>query len=144
MRASLLLAASFTLPLLAAESPGPFARLFALPGEQNIVGESDFGIVNGFLTVGAPYRNATAISCAFAPPYASSDFLLELWLLGERVPVSKYEWLPVEVRREGSLKGIAISTRTVLAPRKRAAILEITLRNTLTTPLSIPVRFSIG
>jgi hypothetical protein len=135
---------SLALPLLAAERPGQFARLFALQGEQNIVGESDFGIVNGFLTVGTPYRNALAVSRAFAPPYASSDFQLELWLFGERVPVSKYEWLPVEVRREGSLKGIAVSTRTVLVPGRRGAILAITLRNTLKTPQSVPVRFSLG
>src|SRR5580704_8218976 len=103
MRVAVFLALSFLLLLPAAESDGPFTRLFALQGEQNIVGESDFGIVNGFATVGTPYRNATAVSRAFAPPYASSDFLLELWLFGERVPVSSYEWMPVEVRREGVL-----------------------------------------
>jgi hypothetical protein len=144
MRSSVLLAASVALPLLASVDPGPFARLFALPGEQNIVGESDFGIVNGYLTVGTPYRNAMAISRAFAPPYASSDFLLELWLFGERVPVSRYEWLPVEVRREGTLKGIAVSTRTILVPGRRGAILEVMLHNTLRAPATIPVRFSVG
>jgi len=143
MRSSLL-AVLFAVPLLAAERPGPFARLFALQGEHNIVGENDFGIVNGFLTVGVPYRNATAVSRAFAPPYASSDFLLELWLFGERVPVSKYEWFPSEVLREGSLKGIAVSTRTILVPGRRAAILETTLRNTSKATQSIPLRFSLG
>jgi hypothetical protein len=60
------------------------------------------------------------------------------------VPVWRYEWLPVEVRREGRLKGIAVSTRTILVSGRWGAILEITLRNTLKAPQSIPVHFSIG
>jgi hypothetical protein len=118
--------------------------MFLLPGERNIVGESDFGIVNGFATVGTPYRNAIVISRAFVPPYGSSDFLLELWLFGQRVPVSRYEWLPFEVRREGTLKDVRVQTRTVLAPGRRAAILEIRLQNEAAHPLAVPIRFSIG
>ena len=142
--ASLLLAASFcVLPAPGSwKAPGPFTRLFALQGERNIVGESDFGIVNGFLTASAPPTGMRlAVSRAFAPPYASSDFLLELWLFGERVPVSRYEWMPVEVRREGSLKGVAVSTRTSLVPGRRGAILEITLRNTLPDAAKYPTPF---
>jgi hypothetical protein len=50
----------------------------------------------------------------------------------------------MEVRREGSLRGIAVSTRTILVTGRRGAILEVTIRNTLAAAQIIPVRFSIG
>ena len=59
--------------------PGALNR-FALRGERNITGENDFGIANGRATIGVNYGDVASISGYFAPPYASSDFVLEMRL----------------------------------------------------------------
>ena len=58
--------------------------LFAMQGDRIITEEDDFGIINGLLTMGVNYRDVGTLSGLFAPPYASSDFLLELRLFGRR------------------------------------------------------------
>lgn len=116
---------------------------FVLPGSANILKESDFGIVNGAITPGVPYGNVLALNGLYAPPYASSDFVLEMWLFGERVPTRGYEWFPIEVRRKGALYGIHVSSVTALAPGQRALVLAVTLQNAGKRARMIPLQFKI-
>ncbi|PYV09343.1 MAG: hypothetical protein DMG07_23465 [Acidobacteria bacterium] len=122
--------------------PRPY-DLFAMQGDRIITEEDDFGIINGLLTMGVSYRDVGTLSGLFAPPYASSDFLLELRLFGEKVSTKRFDWRPTEVRREGQLQGIAVSTSTILIHGKRAGILSVTFRNTTPKARVVPIQFNI-
>src|SRR5690242_3652627 len=74
--------------------PGP--EVFEFDGAANIREENHFGIINQAVTVGVNYRDVTSLGGLFAPPYASSDFVLEMRLNGERVPTREYRWSPQE------------------------------------------------
>src|SRR5450432_3071820 len=65
---------------------------FALRGERNIMDEKDFGIASGRATVGINYLDLASIGGFFAPPYASSDFVMEMRLFGEQVRTQEYTW----------------------------------------------------
>ena len=56
---------------------------FMLAGDRNIKDEDHFGIINGLITTGVNYRDIGSLSGLYAPPYTSSDFLLEV-----RLPMS--------------------------------------------------------
>jgi len=122
--------------------PGVLNR-FALRGERSITDENDFGIANGRATIGVNYSDVASISGYFAPPYASSDFVLEMRLFGERVLTQEYVWYPSEVQRRGALYGIAVSTSTALAAEGRGGAIEITFVNTTSEPARIPVQLNI-
>ena len=93
-------------------------EMFALAGESNILEEADLGIVNGQSTVGTPYRNALSLSGLFAPPYASSDFFLEVRLFGEKVAATNYRWYPMEVKRSGGVREVRVDSSTARKPPK--------------------------
>jgi hypothetical protein len=69
----------------AARREVPLDDLFAMSGDLIITEEENFGIVNGHLSVGINHRDVATVSGLFAPPFASSDFLFELRILGEKV-----------------------------------------------------------
>ena len=117
---------------------------FALDGARNILDEDAFGIVNGKLTVGIPYRNAFAISGLWAPPYVSSDFSLGITLLGQPVATDRYTWHPFQVDRAGSIQGIAVESVTMLIPGTRAGLVEVTLKNPASEPREVPVAIAVG
>jgi hypothetical protein len=117
--------------------------LFAMQGDRIITDEENFGIINGLLTIGVNYRDVGTVKGLYAPPYASSDFLMELRLFGEKVATKRYDWRPIEVRREGELEGIAVSTSTVLISGKRAGLLVVTFHNTTSKAKVVPVQLNI-
>ena len=122
------------------EKPQPKAYdLLRMEGEPIITEEKHFGIINGVVTVGINYRDVGTLSGLFAPPYASSDFNFELRLFGEKVRTRKFDWRPIEVLREGELHGIVVSTSTLLASGRRGGVLAVTLRNTTSETLNVPV-----
>ena len=118
--------------------------LLAMPGDRIITEEEHFGIINGLLTTGVNYRDVGTLTGLYAPPYASSDFLLELRLFGEKAPTRRYDWRPIEVRREGELYGIAVSTSTMLVSGMRAGLLTLTLHNTAAKTQRVPVQLNIS
>lgn len=119
------------------------ADMFTLPGDRNILDEQHFGIINGHITPGIPYRNVLAVGPLFAPPYASSNGYIEVRLFGDRVRTETYEWRPVEVRRSGTLGGIRVSSETVLVSGRRALLLAFTLSNPGKRAAQIPVQVDI-
>ena len=58
---------------------------FSLRGEANIVDEEHFGVINGLITAGVNYHDTFALRGLFAPPYASSNFALDVRLFGEKI-----------------------------------------------------------
>ena len=116
---------------------------FLFPGERNIRDEVGFGIINGLITPGVNYRDVGSLSGLYAPPYASSDFLLEVWLFGEKVLTMEYEWHPAEVRRKGEVHGISVSTASCLAHGVRGGLLELTLQNMTSEKKKIPIQLNI-
>ena len=62
------------------------SEAFALYGENNIMEEEYFGIINGLATVGVNYKDVAAVSGFWCPPYVSSDFSLECVYSGRTYP----------------------------------------------------------
>lgn len=118
-------------------------ELFALDGKRNIMAEENFGIINGKITTRVHHSDIGTISGLFAPPYASSDFLLETRLFGEKVPASSYRWYPFEVQREGDINGISVQTFTVLPYGNRAALIAMTFRNQTEEDILMPIQFHV-
>ena len=97
----------------AAHAQSPLLEKFAIDKEHNILEEDDFGIINGHLTERVNYLDVAGISGLYAPPFASSDFLMEVRFFGEKIATQQYKWYPIEVQRDGALHGIKVSTSTV-------------------------------
>ena len=58
--------------------------MLRMDGERIITEEEHFGITNGLLTAGINYRDVGTLSGLYAPPFASSDFMLQLRCLAKR------------------------------------------------------------
>ena len=104
--------------------------LFAIREDANIMEQEHLGIANGKLTCGVNYKDVTAISGLWAPPYVSSDFSLEARVAGEAVSTKTYAWRPFSMERAGAGKGFAASSVTSLIHGRRAGVLALTLENT--------------
>jgi len=117
---------------------------FALDGARNIMNEEDFGIVNGKLTAGVPYRNVFAVSGLWAPPYVSSSFRLGIALLEQPVATEHYTWHPFCVERAGSIQGIAVENVTMLIAGSRAGLAAVTLKNTTAEQRTVPVTITVS
>jgi len=120
------------------------SEAFALYGENNIMEEEYFGIINGLATVGVNYKDVAAVSGFWCPPYVSSDFSLEMRLFGENVPTVSYVWRPFEVLRRGKAGDVDVSTTTLLPYGYRAGLLSICLENKGQGALDIPVELITG
>jgi hypothetical protein len=118
--------------------------VFALQGENNIMDEEHFGVINGLATVGVNYKDVFSLSGFWSPPYVSSDFSLELMLFGEKVPASHYVWRPFEVMREGTIREINVLTATTLPCKYRAGILSISLINTGSADVQVPLDLKLN
>ena len=112
---------------------------FALDGSRNILHEEHFGIVNGKLAAGIPYRHVSGVRGLWAPPYVSSDFRLDVSVLGQHVSTDRYTWHPFQVERAGSVQGIAVETMTTLVPGGRTGVMEITVINQGNAPRTVPM-----
>jgi hypothetical protein len=119
------------------------AHVFALAGQANITREQHFGIKGFMLTASVPWRDALSVRGLWAPPYASSDFMLEVRLRGESVPSSDYWWNGNECRREGRLGELRVTSALVIPMEQRAALLEFSISNDSGEAVTIPVQFAI-
>jgi len=120
------------------------AEMFALQGENNILEEEHFGIINGLATIGVKYKDAASLCGFWSPPYVSSDFSLEITLFGEKVPANRYGWRPFEVTREGTLGKIHVLTAATLLYQYRAGMLSLSLKNTGDTEVQAPLHLAWG
>lgn len=113
----------------------------AYPGARNIREEDHFGIINGHLTVGVNYRDVAGIAGMFAPPFASTDFSLDMRIDGRPVPTSEYSWMPVEVRRRGIAGNIEVASETILLHGQRCGMIRFTISNRGASPVHVPLQF---
>lgn len=132
-------AALLALPGLVRAQAAPSDDPFALEGARNILQEEHFGIVNGKLAAGIPYRHVSGMRGLWAPPYVSSDFQLDVSVLGLPVPTDRYTWHPFQAERSGTVQGIAVETVTALVPGGRSGVMEVTLINHGGEPRTVPV-----
>ncbi len=110
-----------------------------MEGKQVLQDEDHLGIVNGKLTAGINYRDVAGIGGLWAPPYVSSNFMLDGRVNGEKVPTAKWVWRPFQVEREGSVGNVSVSTRTTLIYGHRAAVVSFTFKNSGRT--AVPLEF---
>lgn len=117
--------------------------IFALPGVDNITREEHFGIKGFMLTASVPYRDVLSVKGLWAPPYASSDFVLEVRLRGEKVPTDDYRWDGNTCARHGRLGDLEVTSVLVVPMEQRCALLQFTVTNTGPEPVSLPVQMVI-
>jgi hypothetical protein len=120
-----------------------YINLFSLTGQDNILAEEHFGIVNGHITTNVLHSKVLSFRTLFAPPYASSNFMFEGRAFGELVKTQAYSWAPQEVHREGDVQGVKVASTLTLIEGQRALGLEITLENTTRDRARVPLLFSI-
>ncbi len=126
-----------------ARGDGRLMERFRFDGARCITEEEHLGIVGGRLSAGIGCRTVGAVQGVWAPPVVSSDLRLDLRLFGRSVPTHGWSWLPAEVRREGALHGIAVSTTTVALHEARSVLLEVELRNTTPRAAKVPVEVGV-
>lgn len=119
------------------------AEIFALEGRDNILREEHFGIKGFMLTASVPYRDALSVRGLWAPPYASSDFVLEVRLDGEKVPTERYRWNGNECRREGRLGHLRVESVLVAPMQQRALVLQFGVTNNASQSVEVPVQMAI-
>lgn len=118
-------------------------RMFELTGGDDILEEQHFGIINGRITTNVLKSNVLSFRTLFAPPFASSNFMLEGRVLGELVRTREYTWRPNEVLRKGRVNKVEVRSELLLIEGERTAILKVVLRNSDGKPLRIPLCFEI-
>jgi len=121
----------------------PCLNAFSMDGDASLLEEADLGIINGLLTANVTFGDVLSFRGLYAPPYASSDFVFQIRLCGEKVVTRSYRWYPFCVERKGSLHGVVISSSLVLCAGKRAAALVMTLENRTSAAKRLPVQFDI-
>jgi hypothetical protein len=116
---------------------------FAFDLARSILAENDVGIFNGMLTAGTLPGDLFAVAGLFAPPFASSDFLLDVRIAGERVAAARATWLPREIVRRGGRDGIGVETSTLLVDGARAGMVSAVLSNRSASPRTVPLLISV-
>lgn len=116
---------------------------FAMDGSENIREEEHLGIVNGLATTGVPFKSVLSIKGLYAPPYASSNFSLEMRMFGEKVPTETYKWNFFEIHRQGKIKDVAVSSVFMLVPGMRAVISAVTVKNSGAKEKTIPFQLNL-
>jgi len=91
---------SAVLPSQSSEGPSPQQPIpsidpFGLPGDpfifygkHSIMQEAHFGIVNGKITAGIPFKQLGAVEGLWAPPYVSNRFRLTVEVMGQPADLS--------------------------------------------------------
>jgi hypothetical protein len=77
----------------------------------------------------------------YAPPFASTDFSLDMRIDGRPVPTSEYWWVPIEVRRQGRAGNIEITSETLLLNNQRSGIVRFTVTNKGSDSINVPLQF---
>ncbi len=117
--------------------------IFALDGRDNITAEEHFGIKGFMATAGVPYRDVLSVSGLWAPPYAGTDFMLDVRLRGEKVPTDEYVWEGNACRRRGRLGELRVESDLVLPMQRRCGLLEFTVTNAGPTEAAVPVQLVV-
>jgi hypothetical protein len=113
----------------AIEARADLAKVFDLDGRYILQEEEHLGVANGRLTVGINYRDVAGVSGLWAPPFVSSNFMLDGRVDGRKVPTVTWTWRPFQVERGGLIDDVAVSTATTMIYHHRAMVVSFTFRN---------------
>lgn len=117
---------------------------YGKPGDQIIYRKEHLYVFNGMSSVGLDPQQF-GVHRLVAPPYIANPFSADLQLFGQKVAVSDYQWYPSQVQFIGkAINGIEPRLQIVPLKSHRGALVILTLRNTTSDPLAVPIRWSIN
>ncbi len=133
-------------PCLAAgaEAEEGLGAVFRLKGEACILDEEHFGIAGGRMTLGVNHQDVGSVAGLWAPPFVSSDFLLQVRGFGEEIPTREYTWWPMEVRRSGVIRDLTFSSAVVVLPNQRAGVLTLDVENKGAALCDLPLDIAVS
>lgn len=117
--------------------------MFSLNGDLNITEEKDLWVFNGMLSVNVSIEDVLSCKGIYAPPYASSNFLLRIKVSGKTVDIKEYEWTPWAFKRKGVLEGVTVSSSLIPIVGMRGIVLAINLENTDRAKKNIPLQLYV-
>ncbi len=121
------------------ESRADRTAVFDLDGKHILQEPEHLGIVNGKLTTGIEYRDVAGLAGLWAPPYVSSNFMLDGRVDGEKVATANWTWRPFQVERHGNKGPIQVSSTTTLIHGERAVIVSFQFKNS--SRAAVPLEF---
>ena len=140
------LVCGWTLSVTGGEIHDFAARLdesFGIGGGQSVIGASDCGLVNGYVTLNGWIEDVATVKSIWAPPYFCADFVLRLSFNGEDPKATGYFWRPEALVREGTVPGWKLKSRLVPIVRSRGAILEIDVENVSGAEATLEIRQNV-
>lgn len=114
--------------------------VFAFRSENSVIEEKDLGIAARVASVLTPASSVTALGGLQACPYTNTGMSFDVRIGGERIPVSRWHWLPTAMLREGERGALAVRTLTAMLYDGRGAVEKITVKNKTDAPLSVPLQ----
>ncbi len=116
---------------------------FSIDGARSITAEEHFGIKGAMLTTNVTYRDVLSVRGLWAPPYAATNFRIQVRLNGEVVPTADYRWDGNLCERSGEVCGLQVSSTTAIPMQGRAATLRVTIRNGGEQDRRVPVQIDL-
>ncbi len=116
---------------------------FSMRGTDSILRPEHTGLVNGQLTLNGWPDDVASIRGIYAPPYYSNDFQLNVRFNGRRVNASGYTWSPDVLTRCGTNGNLQLTTRLIPYLGRRAALLQINVRNRHDTPSTLSIQLEV-
>ncbi len=117
---------------------------FGKQSDQILFQKNHLYLFNGTTSVGL-VPDHFGIHRLVAPPYFAYPFRADLQLFGQDVSVDQYNWYPSECLFLGqAFKGIAPRLQVVPLKSQRGALVTLTLRNTTSWPVTVPVKWGIN
>lgn len=134
----------YAVGIVLAAHAAPAADRFALPGDKNIVEEEHFGLAQGMLSTGIPYRHIGGVQGIWSPPWVSSDFAVTTRINGETWATDRYTWRYGTVDCTASNGPLTAESEVTLIPDARAGILCLTVANNGTEPQSLRLEWAVA
>ena len=116
---------------------------FSMRGTDSILRPEHTGLVNGQLTLNGWPDDVASIRGIYAPPFYSNDFQLNVRFNGRRVNASGYTWSPDVLTRRGTIGNLQLTTRLIPYLGRRAALLQINVRNRHDTPSTLSIQLEV-
>jgi len=128
-----------------AQSAGRLIDKFCLDQTNNIMWPQNFGIANGKITTGIACDDLFSVNGIWAPPYVSSDFVLQATVDGVTIAEPAFLWRPFYIERSARLgAGVVAQSNTVLVPEGRAFLFALLLENPGEESVSVPLEFRVS
>lgn len=117
--------------------------VFAYDGARSVLHDKDLGICADVSSLRTPPTSPFALQSMQGCPYTNSALDIDLWLCGEPMRCSAWQWLPNAIARRGASDTLEVETLTAVACGMRSAVERITLTNRTERALCVPyaIRF---